>query len=626
MATKTINTYFLDIDRLQFGVFEKIDEIVNFAKPSSEQSESLDERRSDLSKSANGLIRNIAGLLKVIEVQIRQENDANVSHDFLKEKLELYKDKVDYLKLKLKESQLVAFSLENEYTHKQRIEEYVKEEKEDENDIRDQLFAGKSQGLPNDNEHPVDEQILTQNKNITSTLKLTKQLMTMSVMQTELNIDNLDQQSRDLNTLNDKLVDLESVLVKSRQIVKFIEKQDKNDKRRIYLSIGFLLLCCAWVLWRRVLKLPVKILLWTLMKFFGVFSWITSKHPADDLILQSQGAPQYLASTSILLLSLVASEEPESSSYLHAAVEEEQYQNDAKDHLALQSDEENPDHYEQLQADGSFDGQDGTSTELTVPNREQEEPEAPDFVEDATEVLQAHHEIPEDAEEETETDTIAYEAEPLSEEVIPEGNSPVDVEEIISEEPVENEEAQEDFLQVSPEDEIEHFEHVEESAPVPEPEAFEEPEPETLEQPEPVEQPESVEESAPVVEIEDYIPDELPETIELVEENEIVEESEEPESIEEPQLEEVAPVEDVQPVEEIIESEKANSEPAQIIREHEVESPILEDSDASQPPIVEEYPDSVNEGQAEYVQNIEQELSPLTWDEVTEATHVMDEL
>lgn len=618
MATKTINTYFLDIDRLQFGVFEKIDEIVNFAKPSSEQSESLDERRSDLSKSANGLIRNIAGLLKVIEVQIRQENDANVSHDFLKEKLELYKDKVDYLKLKLKESQLVAFSLENEYTHKQRIEEYVKEEKEDENDIRDQLFAGKSQGLPNDNEHPVDEQILTQNKNITSTLKLTKQLMTMSVMQTELNIDNLDQQSRDLNTLNDKLVDLESVLVKSRQIVKFIEKQDKNDKRRIYLSIGFLLLCCAWVLWRRVLKLPVKILLWTLMKFFGVFSWITSKHPADDLILQSQGAPQYLASTSILLLSLVTSEKPESSSYSHAAVEEEQYQDDAKDHLELQSDEENPDHYEQLQADGSFDGQDGTSTELTVPNREPEELEAPDFVEDATEILQAHHEIPEDAEEETETDTIAYEAEPLSEEVIPEGNSPVDVEEIISEEPVENEEAQEDFLQVYLEEEIEH---VEESAPVPEPEAFE--------QPEPVEQPESVEESAPVVEIEENIPDELPETIELVEENEIVEEyisSEEPESIEEPQLEEVAPVEDVQPVEEIIESEKANAEPAQIIREHEVESLILEDSDASQLPIVEEFPDSVNEAQAEYVQNIEQGLSPLTWDEVTEATHVMDEL
>ncbi|SGZ52631.1 CIC11C00000001112 [Sungouiella intermedia] len=286
MAINNINAYFLEIDRIQFQVFEKINEITSLNRGSQDQSESLDERRGSIAKSANGLIRKIPGLLDVISIQIKQESHTLIEKNFLKEKLELYKEKVSYLKLKLKESQLVAYSLESELTHKQRLEEYVKDANEVSSDMREELFAGRSHTQATDTEKPINEQILTQNQNITSSLKLTKQLMTMSVMQTELNIDGLDQQSKDLNKLNDKLVNLEGVLLKSKQIVKFIEKQDKRDKRRIYLSIGFLLICCAWVLWRRVLKMPVKILLWSLLKFFGVLNWIYSKYPSDKLGIQ----------------------------------------------------------------------------------------------------------------------------------------------------------------------------------------------------------------------------------------------------------------------------------------------------------------------------------------------------
>lgn len=286
MAIDTINVYFLDIDRIQFEVFEKINEITSLCNTSSEQSEVLDERRASLAQNANGLISKIPGLLAVIDVQIKQENPTLIETTFTREKLELYLEKVSYLKLKLKESQLVAYSLESELTHKQRLEEYVKDEKELSSDLREDLFTGRSQAQATDSERPIDEQVLIQNKNITSTLKMTKQLMTMSVMQTELNIDGLDQQSKDLNTLNDKLVDLQGVLIKSRQIVKFIEKQDKRDRRRIYCSIGFLLVCCAWVLWRRVLKMPVKILMWSFLKFFGVLNWAVSKYPSDKLGVQ----------------------------------------------------------------------------------------------------------------------------------------------------------------------------------------------------------------------------------------------------------------------------------------------------------------------------------------------------
>lgn len=279
MASETIDLFFLKIDRIQFEVFDKIDEVLNLNKTPS-QTQSIEERRSTLSKSANAQITKIPGLLDVLSVQIKQVTNAELSSQHYNEKFLLYKEKVNYLKLKLRESQLIASSMEHELIHKQRIQEYVKEESLQPEDLRAELFAGRSQESTENNEKSIDEQVLTQNQNITSSLKLTKQLMTMSVMQTELNIDNLVQQSRDLNKLNDKLVDLESVLLKSRQIVKFIEKQDKHDKRRIYASIGFLLLCSAWVLWRRVFKLPVKILLWSLLKFFGVFNWVVSKYPS----------------------------------------------------------------------------------------------------------------------------------------------------------------------------------------------------------------------------------------------------------------------------------------------------------------------------------------------------------
>lgn len=285
MAIDNTNVYFLEIDRIQFEVFEKINEIASLSKTSLDQSESIDERRASLAQIANSFISKIPGLLDVIEVQIRQENPKLIEKSFIQEKVELYREKVSYLKLKLKESQLIAYSLESELTHKKRLEEYVKEE-EDSSDMREELLAGRSQVQATDSEKPINEQILSQNKNITSTLKLTKQLMTMSVMQTELNIDGLDQQSKDLNKLNDKLVDLQGVLMKSKEIVKFIEKQDKRDRRRIYFSIGFLLVCCAWVLWRRVLKMPVKILIWSLLKFFGAVNWVVYKYPSDTLGIQ----------------------------------------------------------------------------------------------------------------------------------------------------------------------------------------------------------------------------------------------------------------------------------------------------------------------------------------------------
>lgn len=278
MPHVSFDKYFKQIDEIQSSVYDDIYRIESLHE-SLEESKSFDTTRDRLCRDSTSKILRMSSILEGLGVLIQQAIPSLRSFQNIDETYTLYQEKIAHLKERLKESQLTAYHHEGGLIHKQRIVEFIKPKESQSLGTKEDLFAGRSKDTGDTSERPVDEQILTHNKNISNSLKLTKQLMTMSVMQTELNIETLDQQTRDVSTLNDKLVDLESVLNKSRQIVKFIEKQDKKDKRRIYLSIGFLLLCCAWVVWHRILKLPVKIMLWTFMRFFGILGWFTKAVP-----------------------------------------------------------------------------------------------------------------------------------------------------------------------------------------------------------------------------------------------------------------------------------------------------------------------------------------------------------
>lgn len=269
-----------ELGRLKNEVYDKIEEIRTLE---DDGIDSIETRRNIITKRAHNSINQMNDILSVVELLVSQQAPRKAEGDLLWEKLSLHKLTVRNLKEKLKESQIKAYEQESERVHDQIIEDYVSKWSDKNENTREQLFAGRSTPLEETNDKPIEEQVLTQNKNITNSLKLTKQLMTMSVMQTELNTETLEQQTRDLTKVNDKLVDLDSLLNKSRQIVKFIEKQDKRDRRRIYFSIGFLLLCFAWVVWHRILKLPVRMLTWSLLKMFGVVSWFTSKVNSDPV-------------------------------------------------------------------------------------------------------------------------------------------------------------------------------------------------------------------------------------------------------------------------------------------------------------------------------------------------------
>lgn len=283
MAT-IIEKCFADIDQLQFSAFRIISSISN-GQYLEDPTVIPEEARSSKVKEANEHIRQIPDLLRVVDVALNNIDSSDARTVYLQEKYELYSSKEGSLRETLKNAQLDAYAKENQAIHMQRLARYncsvdseeVTDVESNPKPLSTDLFAASSKTSRANGGKTVEDQITAHNKDITSSLKQTKQLMTLSVMQSELNIDSLDQQYKDLSNFNSKMMDMESLLLKSRQIVKFIERQDRQDKRRIYLAIGFLLLCSAWILWRRVLRAPVRILLWTLFKSLGVVNWIFAK-------------------------------------------------------------------------------------------------------------------------------------------------------------------------------------------------------------------------------------------------------------------------------------------------------------------------------------------------------------
>ena len=303
-SSSDIDNSFKRLDELQFAVFAKINEIIDDCDPTASQGEeSIELKRIKSTKDANGLIFKFRDMLKVIEINISGGSD-----DQLSVKYQIYKEKLSNLRIKLRESQLQSYNSENELVHNQRIAKYspVLKENLNESDLRNDLFSGRSTKEDSKVKNKtIQDQILSHNKSITSSLQSTRQLMSTSIVQTELNIDSVEQQTKDLSNLNDKFTDFESLLNKSKNIVRFIEKQDRKDKNNIYLSIGFLLLCSAWVIWRRLLKMPVKFFLWSLFKIFRIFNtiFVTSSNKGDVDIYATVGA----ISSSLIASSILSS-------------------------------------------------------------------------------------------------------------------------------------------------------------------------------------------------------------------------------------------------------------------------------------------------------------------------------
>ncbi|SCU94134.1 LAME_0F06260g1_1 [Lachancea meyersii CBS 8951] len=117
---------------------------------------------------------------------------------------------------------------------------------------------------PEDKKH----RLLSTNKKITSSLVRTSHMLRSSVLQSELNVSEIQEQTASLYRLNDRFDSLSGVLNTSSKVVNVIQNASGQEKRQVYSGLSFLALCISWVLWRRVFKLPVKLMLWLWFRFF----------------------------------------------------------------------------------------------------------------------------------------------------------------------------------------------------------------------------------------------------------------------------------------------------------------------------------------------------------------------
>ncbi|CDO95389.1 unnamed protein product [Kluyveromyces dobzhanskii CBS 2104] len=109
------------------------------------------------------------------------------------------------------------------------------------------------------------------NKKITSNLLRTNQILRSSVLQSELNIDELSQQTDTLMVVNDKFDRFKAMSQASTKLIKAINNSSYQEKQKVYAAIAFFAGCIAWVLWRRIFKYPVKLAFWLVFKLFKSF-------------------------------------------------------------------------------------------------------------------------------------------------------------------------------------------------------------------------------------------------------------------------------------------------------------------------------------------------------------------
>lgn len=131
---------------------------------------------------------------------------------------------------------------------------------------RQLLFEGRKETK----EKASEKTVLKKSSDITSGLKRVHAMAQGNVLRGEMHLESLEQSSQDMQQLQQKYTSFDVLLAGSKKLVQHLEQADRQDRIFMMLSLGFLGLVVSWILYRRVLKLPLMIITWPLLKVFGL--------------------------------------------------------------------------------------------------------------------------------------------------------------------------------------------------------------------------------------------------------------------------------------------------------------------------------------------------------------------
>lgn len=121
------------------------------------------------------------------------------------------------------------------------------------------------------------------------------------IIKGELNISELDTSSKTLTELQSKYSAVDLLLNGSKRLVKILDEADKWDRTCMLASLGFLAFAFLYVLYRRVLHGPVKLLLWVILRFIGLsklFSGTANKQLTSPMSVSSAPSESIILSSS----------------------------------------------------------------------------------------------------------------------------------------------------------------------------------------------------------------------------------------------------------------------------------------------------------------------------------------
>ena len=131
------------------------------------------------------------------------------------------------------------------------------------------------------------ERLLQQNNMLTDKLQNVNNLMKSTLLAGEINLNELEISTSTLSNLSDSYAFFGNVLNKTNTLVKSISKASKSEREMIYRSLYFFISVCCWILWRRIFKRPVLLLLWLVVSPIKLLFRSTSSGKSPPLVASS---------------------------------------------------------------------------------------------------------------------------------------------------------------------------------------------------------------------------------------------------------------------------------------------------------------------------------------------------
>jgi protein transport protein SEC20 len=129
-----------------------------------------------------------------------------------------------------------------------------------------------------------EELVVSKSEEVTTALREMHRLAQAEALKSHLTVDELEYSSHSLRELEHKYGAYDVVLHGARRMVKHIQEADAADRRNMILSLTFLATVVAWIIWRRIVRRPVMLILWTIAKLLGIVKVVSKPFsPADTV-------------------------------------------------------------------------------------------------------------------------------------------------------------------------------------------------------------------------------------------------------------------------------------------------------------------------------------------------------